>query len=578
MTVRKLWAAGTTAVLIMAFAGCGGSGGNDKGVGVGTAAFTKQPPQGVPAGTQPLPLPEKGVSYDNPQPRDNVRDGGTLTLPIGELGPNLNVFNVDGNTADNNFAMGWMLPGLWSFSISGEVSPNEDYLLSAELISNDPETVKYTLNPQAKWNDGAPIDWTAFDTTWKTQRGTDPAYNPASTDGYRSIGSVVKGEKDNEVIVTFKEPFYPYQLVFGSLLHPKNADPDFYKTGWVNNAHPELLTGPFMVESLAEDRLTLVRNPKWWGKPAKLERVVLRQMEDVATVNAFQNGEIDSTTITGGRATADMMEQIKNMTGVQIRRGFSTATSLYVLGESSDFFKDPIAREAFLLGTNRALIVEIRYQGMNWKEEAPGSILMYPWQNGYRDNIADLRYDPEKAGTLLDQAGWLMGDDGYRHKDGKLAEFNYVDFGDQPVFAAMDRAQQKMARDIGLKMNIDIRKSADFSKTLHDGSFDVVAMGFGGGSPLGYVFACQIYCTDSESNFSRVGTMAIDEMLRKVDTLPDPHEAIETFNDAERDALHLFGMFPLYNGFSLYAVKEGLANFGPAGFKTVNPEDVGWQR
>jgi peptide/nickel transport system substrate-binding protein len=249
-----------------------------------------------------------------------------------------------------------------------------------------------------------------------------------------------------------------------------------------------------------------------------------------------------------------------------------------VLGRTSDFFKDPAAREAFLLGVDRSLIVELRYQGMDWKEEPPGSILMYPWQNGYRDNIPDLRYDPAKAKAVLDAAGWKMGDDGYRHKDGKLAEFNYVDFGDQPVFMAMDRAQQKMARDIGLKMNIDMRKSADFSKTLHDGSFDIVAMAFGGGSPFGYVYACQIYCTDSESNFSRVGTAAIDGALKRVDGFSDQHEAIDTFNEAESSALHLFGMFPIYNGFSLYAVKAGIANFGPAGFKTVKPEDIGWQK
>jgi peptide/nickel transport system substrate-binding protein len=572
--IRKLHAAAAAALLLQ-LTGCNGSSGTD---GRATASVAvPQPPDGVPAGTRPLPLPEKGKSYDNPQPRANVRDGGTLTLPIAELGPNFNTFNVDGNTGYNNFVLGWMSPILWNVSITGELAPNQDYLLSAELVSDNPETVKYTLNPKAKWNDGTPIDWTAFDATWKTQRG-DAQYNPASTDGYRSIASVVKGGADNEVIVTFKEPFYPFQLVFGSLEHPKNADPDFYKTGWVNNLHAELLTGPFTVEALAEDRLTLVRNPRWWGQPAKLERVVLRQMEDVATINAFQNGEIDSSTIDGGRATADAIEQIKNMANVQIRRGFSIYTSIYVLGQSSEFFKDPVAREAFLLGVNRALIVELRYQGMDWKEEAPGSILMYPWQSGYHDAIPDLRYDPAKAKELLDAAGWKVGDDGYRHKDGKLAEFNYVDFGDQPVFAAMDRAQQKMARDIGLKMNIDIRKSADFSKTLHDGSFDIVAMSFGGGSPFGYVYACQIYCSDSESNFSRVGTKAIDETLNKISTLPDSQQAIAAFNGAETEALHLFGMFPLYNGFSLYAVKAGLANFGPAGFKTVNPEDVGWQK
>src|SRR4051812_32108555 len=99
---RKLHAA---AALLWLLTGCSGSSGTDNSSIASVA--TPQPPDGVPAGTRPLPLPEKGKSYDNPQPRDNVRDGGTLTLPIAELGPNFNTFNVDGNTGYNNFVLGW---------------------------------------------------------------------------------------------------------------------------------------------------------------------------------------------------------------------------------------------------------------------------------------------------------------------------------------------------------------------------------------------------------------------------------------------------------------------------------------
>ena len=135
--------------------------------------------------------------------------------------------------------------------------------ISAELIDKNPETVKFTLNPSAKWNDGTPIDWRTFETTWKVQSGEDKRFNPSSTVGYSSIGNVTKGDNDNEVIVTFKEPFYPFEYLFATLAHPRNMDPDFFKTGWVRNLHPELLAGPFTVDSLTEDRLILKRNPNW---------------------------------------------------------------------------------------------------------------------------------------------------------------------------------------------------------------------------------------------------------------------------------------------------------------------------
>jgi peptide/nickel transport system substrate-binding protein len=248
------------------------------------------------------------------------------------------------------------------------------------------------------------------------------------------------------------------------------------------------------------------------------------------------------------------------------------------MGRDSDLFKDPVARTAFVLGTDRALLVEVRFQGMGWKEEAPGSVMLFPWENGYRDNIADLHYDPARARKMLDDGGWKLAADGYRHKDGRLAMFTYVTFGDEPVMIAMARAQQKMAADIGLKMDIDVRKSSDFSKTLTEGTYDVVAMSWATTDPFGYAQACQLFCADSESNYSRLGSKEADAMINAVGTIPDRRQALEAFNVAESAALHFVGTFPVYNGPSQFAVRKGLANFGPAGFVIPNAADIGWQK
>jgi peptide/nickel transport system substrate-binding protein len=564
-----------TASTLLTIAGCGGgtNGGDSSAArSESAAAPSTQPLEGVPVGTEHLPLPEKGIAYNNPQPRDNVEDGGTLTLPIAELGPNFNYFHVD-STAYLQRIMTWISPQLWTYSVTGKVEPNPDFLQSYELVSQDPETFKFTLNPAAKWNDGTPIDWRSFEATWKTQSG-DTRFNPSTTVGYSSIADVTKGEKDNEVIVTFAEPFYPIEFLFFTISHPKNLDPEFFKTGWVNDPHPELLAGPFTVESLTPERLVLKRNPSWWGERAKLDQVIYRVMEDSASINAFQNGEIDAT----GVGTADRLRQVRGMSNVQLRRGFVAATAVYTMGRDSDLFKEEAARRAFVLGVDRDLIVQIRYQGMDWKEEPPGSVLMFPWQEGYRDNLEGLHYDPAQARKVLDEAGWKLGDDGFRHKDGKLAEFKYVTFGDDPLTSALARAQQKMSQDIGLKMEIDTRKGSDYSPTTSRGDFDVLIMAWQSSDPFGYVQACQIFCSDSESNYSRLGTKELDERLTRPGTIADRMQAIAAANAAERDALHLFGTFPLFNGPEQIVVKQGLANYGPAGYASPDRKNVGWQK
>ena len=562
-------------LLVSTLAGCGSGGSPPTSSSAApSAAAAPQPLWGVPPNTRPLPLPEKGKTYNNPQPRDNVKEGGSLTIPIPELRVNWNTFSADGHSAYVDGVYTWLAPLLWNYSITGGVTPNPDYLLSSELVSQNPETVKFTLNPDAKWNDGTPIDWKTFEVTWKTQSGEDSRYNPASTVGYSSIASVAKGEKPNEVIVTFKEPFYPYEYLFFNLTHPKNADPTFFKTGWVNDLHRELLAGPFTVDSFSEDRLVLKRNPKWWGATAKLEQVTYLQMESQASINAFQNGEIDAT----GVGTADRLKQVSGMQHVQFRRGFAASTAVYTMGRDSELFKDEVARRAFVLGTDRELLVKINYQGIDWKEEPPGSVMMFPWEDGYMDNMADLHYDPKQAAKILQDAGWVLESDGFRHKNGKLAEFTYVTFGDDPTTAALARAQQKMSQDIGLKMNIETRKSSDFSATLTRGNYDVVIMGWSSTDPFGYVQGCQIFCSDSESNYSRLGNKALDERLSKPGTIPDRAQAVAALNAAETDALHLFGTFPLFAGPADIVVKEGLANYGPVGFATPDRKNVGWQK
>jgi peptide/nickel transport system substrate-binding protein len=565
------------APLLVTLGGCGGSNsGSEPGTADAPRPAAIQPPDGVPAGTRPLPLPEYGKAYNNPQPRENIEDGGTLTLPIGRLGPNFNRLHVDGNLAEVTLIMNWIAPRLWEYTPAGGVAPNQEYLLSVELMNERPQVVKFVLNPEAKWNDGTPIDWTAFDTVWRTQRGGDERYSPAATAGYESISSVAKGDEANEVIVTFKDPFYPIEALFAELAHPKNLDPDFYRTGWINRVHSELLAGPFVVALLTENRIELERNPKWWGNPAKLERVVYRQMELNASINAFQNGEIDATNV----AIADRLRQVSGMANVQIRRGFDTRTGVYILGQASELFKEEAARKAFMLGTDRHLLATIDFQGLDWEEEPPGSATMFPWQEGYRDNIADLHFDPEQAKQLLDASGWKIADDGYRYKDGRLAEFTYVTFGDDPSVAAQARAQQQMAKEIGLQMHIDIRKSADFAPTFAKGrrDFDVVIMAWSANDPFGYVYLCQLYCSDSESNFTDLGTPELDALLRRVTTVADRAEAIRLANEAESMALHLYGMLPLTNGPRMTAVKKGIVHVGPAGFWVPPPEDIGWNK
>lgn len=140
---RKLTAlAAATAALAMLLAGCGAGNGN----GSSNASSATEPPAGIDSSyTGDLPMPKVTERYDNHQSRDNVKDGGTLTLSIVEIGPNWNYLSSDGNTGYMSELWSWYQPSLlMTDQVNGSpIKVNPDFLTDMKLVSKDPMVVQY---------------------------------------------------------------------------------------------------------------------------------------------------------------------------------------------------------------------------------------------------------------------------------------------------------------------------------------------------------------------------------------------------------------------------------------------------
>jgi peptide/nickel transport system substrate-binding protein len=573
-------AAVVVTALALALTACS-SGGGSKGVAKGDgSSLTVEAADGVPSSFKgTLPKPEIGKAYNNPQDRDNVKDGGTLTLGTVEVGPNWNSQSVDGNSLYMGTFWQYYMPQLWNYDVSGNPTPNPDYLTKVEVTSEDPLVVTYDINPKAKWNDGTDIDWTAFKTTWETQGNASGKYNPASTSGYDQVKSVEQGANAKQVVVTFDKPFYPYQFLFANIEHPKNADAKFYAEGWVNDPHAELGAGPFTVDSSDETQVTFVPNPNWWGNKPKLDKVVFKQMEDQAEINAFQNGELDAA----GVANADRLKIARGMKDIQIRINYGLSTSVFTLNTKAESLKDLAVRKALTQSIDRKKLAEIRFNGLDWDADPAGSEIMLPFQDGYEDNMpADSAYSPDNAKKTLEAAGYALDSKtGFYAKDGKPVHVTYTYFGDDPTQIALGNAIQAMGKAGGIEIEIVNLDSSKFSDTLTNYDYELLGMGWSASDPFGYsTSGCQLYCSDSGSNFAQIGTAEIDELMKKPGSIEDIPAAVKALNEAEKKALEQYGTFPNYFSPVMTAVKKGLANFGAAGFQGLNlhPENIGWQK
>ncbi len=565
MKFRMKAAVAGLAAIAMTLTACGGGGGDSQG-GAGESA-----------GTDNKQLSSQ--AQFNEQPRENIQDGGSLTTALTEITAQFNTFQADGTryTLD---VWQWYNPQLALFSPDGEWSPNPAYLTDVTKDEVDGKTVvTYTINPEATFNDGEPIDWRAFEATWKTSNGTNTEYLASSTDGYSLIESVTQGEDERQAVVTFSTIYAWPDGLFNYVLHPKAAaDPETYNTAYINEPNEEWGAGPYTVDSYDSEQgvITFKRNDKWWGEPGKLESRTFRAMESSASINAFKNGEIDATEA----ATRDRLAQVQAMPEVDVRRSATPSTSLMTVNAEDPLLGEADVRKAIMMGVDRATLLEIRYQGLDYTEEAPGSLTLFPFQQGYQDNLgaAGYAYDKDGAIALLEGAGWMPGEDGIREKDGERLSIVYPVIGDDPSTQAVSKAINSMLKEIGVEAVLEQHPSSDFSDVFLGGQFGIFLMGFASSDPFGFAYFCQIWCSDSSLNVSKTGTPEIDQKIKELTQIGDEAEQIEAGNALETEIMaETWGLLPLYNGPTIIATKPGLANYGADLFGIGPVENIGWQ-
>ncbi|AKV58656.1 ABC transporter family substrate-binding protein [Corynebacterium riegelii] len=550
----------------LALTACAGDSTESTSTGT-TAAESSQAAESTGESTGGLEINAAG-DY-NPLERDQIQDGGELTMAITEMAEQQNVFHANMNRYTRNV---WdkYNPQLTLFDGDGTYHPNPAYLSEVKDEVVDGKTVvTYTIVDEANYNDGTPIDWTSFENTWKFNNGSNPDVQVNSTDGYELIESVTRGETDKQAVVTYKQAYPWWEGLFGNLVPPQVDSADTFMNAYLKQLHPEWGAGPFKVENVNFEtgEVSFVRNEKWWGEPAKLERISYRAMEDQASINAFRAGEIDLT----GVGSRDRLETARQMGDqADIRVSLRPSNFLLTINSEAPGLEDPKVREAIMTAIDRSQLAAIRFNGLDYTEDLPGSFTLFQTQDGYEDNFGSVvQYDQEKAKKLLEEAGY---------SEANPLSVRYVTLGDSPMVQATTSAMQSMLRAVGIDVQIEERPSSDFSKVTSEKDFDLFMMGFSSSDPFGVAYFGQIYASDSELNKSDTGSAELDAKIEELQKIEDADEQIKRANELEKEAFGEFGIMPYANGPEMVATKPGLANLGAMSFAVLPIENVGWAK
>lgn len=513
----------------------------------------------------------------NPQDVANLQQGGNLRLSINEFPPNFNPLHIDGNTGDNNSLMKPAMPRAFRIGPDGSATVNTDYFTDVELTSTDPQVVTYTINPEAVWSDGAPITWEDIQSQINATSGNDDRFAIAATNGSDRVEKVERGVDDRQAVITFAEPWSDWRGMFAgtSMLVPKSSteNPEVFNKGQLNGPGPS--AGPFIVSNLdrGAKRITLTRNPKWWGEQPLLDSITFLVLDDAARIPALQNNTIDAT----GLATLDEMEIARRTQGVTIRRAPGLAWYHFTFnGAPGSILADPALRRAIAKGIDRKTIAEVTQRGLADNPAPLNNHIFVAGQEGYQDNSGAIAFDPEKAKQELDALGWRLNGQ-FREKDGRQLVIRDVLFDSLSTRQYGQIAQNNLAQ-IGVKLELDVRPAAGFfTDYVTVGNFDIAQFSWSGDAfPLASL--TQIYRTGAESNFGQIGSPEIDAKIEQTVGELDPAKARALANELDKMLFEEVFSLPLTQSPGNIATRSNLANFGAFGLADADYTKIGFMK
>lgn len=408
------------------------------------------------------------------------------TLIIGIISPN-GVFNplLEEAQYDSDVNDAMWAP-LLEINYDGTIIEGLAYMPE---ISEDGKTYTFTLKDDIKWQDGTPITSQDFDFTFKyimdktyTGRFERETLNVLGWEAYRDGTSTeIEGFKiidDKTFSVTMASPNAKTLAYFSKDLKPlaKHVYGADYVQGNAKdldkfNRNP-FGNGAYKFVSYKDgEEVTLVANENYYKGVPKIKNLVFRVVNETNQMLLLENGDVDIMASTVA-VTAENLLLLQQL-------GFINANIVEYLGygyvainHNEPIMQDLNVRKALAYGLDRSSVVEAAFGGQANVIDIPQSTVSwaYPEDGDY----THYEYNPEKAKQLLEEAGWKVGSDGIREKDGVKLSLKFLASSPNSVNDVLVPVMIDNYKAIGIELKaeqMEFRTLVDKQSEAKEGKF-----------------------------------------------------------------------------------------------------------
>lgn len=485
-----------------------------------------------------------------------------VTNTIGSLNPLL----LNGGEI-NKYATGLMFLPLMEL----DADLNFEGMLADSITTEDNKNFIVHIDDAATWSDGTPV--TADDVVYTALRLASPVigntammyyvFEGVGDDGFveegaESIDGIQKVDdktvqfttKEEMPITTFENSYARYLLTLPKHVVEQYSEEELSTAEWFN--HPDVVSGPFIVTDFDVDHyISYEANKDYWKGAPKIDKLNIKIVDGSQLYAGLQSGEIDITQQTMSDIPQEDYESVEALDNVEVVYG-SPVTNQSVFIQTKNV-PDVKVRQAMLYAIDRQQILE---ELLNGHGEIVDGFLSSA-SPFYDDSLTPVSYDPEKAKTLLEEAGW----------DGSQTIRFYVNSGDSTFVNAASIIAAEWAA-VGIKAEIQTVDFATLMSVAGTEDYDVLAVQYTYAPVDPYPDVA--WLLGGEGSWTGYSDDTLNDALTKSQLTSDPEETKELFSVVDKKVQEDVPMFSAYVISAQGAVSKRITGAAPSVYGFFN--------
>ncbi len=360
--------------------------------------------------------------------------------------------------------------------------------------SDDGLTWTFTIREGVTFSDGEPL--TAEDVAYTLNRVLDGGPESITWGPYLNQVNSVTAPDDTTLVLELEQPssslpLLPIPIVPEQVWKDVPEDEVKAYPAEPEGGQPVVGSGPFrFVEGQAGGTIyRFEANPDYWGGAPHLDEVVYRvyQSEDPA-IQALIKGEVDFV----HDINALQVKSLEGREGITAHNGDSPGFDEIAfnvgsidtktgepMGDPNPAVLDPAFRKALGYAIDRDVIIDRAYHGAG----DPGLTIIPPAYGDFHWEPPEdeaFTYDPERAAQMLDEAGYTVGDDGFRTLPSgePMAAIRLFARSESTTSVDVMNFFKEWLADLDIKAEVTAMESNKLTDTILEGNYDTFEWGW----------------------------------------------------------------------------------------------------